>query len=165
MTDKLTTFTGRKIDLRNVDASDIDIRDVAWSLAQQCRFGGHCQSFYSVAEHCLLVTDMVDRLHGRWALLHDAAEAYLGDLARPVKALLPEFEDMETLILRAIAERFGLEPDMPEEVAVADNQALRLEEAELMSKDTPLNIGFVRGYTPAEAFTRFLAKADQLGLA
>ena len=92
----IETFTGRRVNPMHMEEADIDINDVAHSLALQCRFVGHCADFYSIAEHSILVAGVVSNMtpsveaevFGNTclaALLHDAAEAYLGDIARPIK--------------------------------------------------------------------------------
>lgn len=86
----ITTFTGRRVDPLALQPSDVCIEDVAHALSLKCRFSGHASHFYSVAEHSLLVADIVQRWGGGAfdclaALLHDAAEAYLPDIATPLK--------------------------------------------------------------------------------
>lgn len=81
------TFTGRRIDTLAPDPCEIEIDDIAHSLAQQCRFLGHTDGFYSVAQHSVLVSGFVPDRDALWGLLHDAAEAYVCDLpARPSSA-------------------------------------------------------------------------------
>ena len=82
----IITFTGKIIDPINPDPEDIDIRDIAHSLSQQCRFTGHTSEFYSVAEHSVLVSEAVPARDAALGLMHDATEAYLADLAKPIKA-------------------------------------------------------------------------------
>lgn len=94
----IETFTGKRVNPMHLDEELIDINDIAHSLALQCRFVGHCLTFYSIAEHSILVADTVTKIRLSYvgtkeganktllaALLHDAAEAYLGDIARPIK--------------------------------------------------------------------------------
>lgn len=112
---------------------DIHISDIAWSLGMQCRFGGHCLRRYSVAEHSVLVSRLVPPKYALWGLLHDATEAYLVDLPRPIKRCLPEYSRHEDDLARVIAERFGLPWPMPEDVKIADTGALLIERAQLMA--------------------------------
>lgn len=97
----------------------IHIRDIAHSLGMQCRYNGHVRRYYSVAEHCVLMSDWVleneiaaDGLTveqtALWALLHDAPEAYIGDMVRPLKLAMPEFREADDRIMAVIAERFNL---------------------------------------------------------
>lgn len=100
-TTTIDTRAGRKIDLANPAESTIEIGDIACALSRICRFAGHSNTFYSVAQHAILVADIVDRLgHPRlkaWALHHDSHEAYIGDLSSPLKRLLVERREYSTL--------------------------------------------------------------------
>lgn len=106
-----------------------DIEDIAHALSNICRFSGHCRSFYSVAEHSIYVSRNSDnRLAG---LLHDASEAYLIDVPRPVKPYINNYKDIESKIMAAVAEKFGFVwPD--EQVHHVDKQQLGAEAAVLM---------------------------------
>ena len=81
----MQTFTGRLFDPFNPDPALIDLRDIAHALGNICRFGGHSRRYYSVAEHSILVASLVPEPLRLPALLHDAAEAYLGDIITPIK--------------------------------------------------------------------------------
>lgn len=130
----IQTFTGRHFYPFNPKAEDIDIIDIAHSLSMQCRFTGHVNKFMSVAQHSLLVSDlcpMPDKLYG---LLHDASEAYLTDVARPVKHH-PNFSlyrVAEAQIMDKVWEHFGMSKEVPESVHVADEMALSIEARCLM---------------------------------
>src|SRR4051794_15527189 len=87
----ITTFSRRQFWPLDPHSDEIHIEDIAHSLSQQCRFGGHSRSFYSVAQHSCLVSALCKANDALWGLLHDASEAYLGDIPRPLKSL-PEFE-------------------------------------------------------------------------
>lgn len=106
--------------------------EIADGLAKCCRFAGHCMGFYSVAEHSLLVAELVAPEHRLAALLHDAAEAFTGDITKPLKGLLPEFKAIEDRIERAIFDRFGVAWPMPPEVKAADMMMLGVEQQKLM---------------------------------
>ena len=96
------TCSGRYVDVRHPDPATIDTMDIAHALSMQCRFNGHVRDFYSVAEHCVRVANLLPtplRIHG---LLHDAAEAYVGDVVTPVKCWLYGFAGMEDRVLHAI---------------------------------------------------------------
>src|SRR3954471_2936273 len=86
---------------------DIDILDIAQGLSNQCRFNGQIKTFYSVAQHSVLVTRMVSSENQLAALLHDASEAYLPDLTSPVKRQIPEFVEAENRLMEVIADVFG----------------------------------------------------------
>jgi len=149
--DWIQTFTGRQFFPLRPTIGELSIIDIAHALAMKCRFTGHVSTFYSVAEHCVHCSFRVPREHALWALLHDAAEAYLPDVARPIKGrlwviegigpLLPgnrqevsqrTFSDAEDAILRVVARRFGLCWPMPECVKRTDLAMLATERDVLM---------------------------------
>lgn len=104
----ITTHRGRRIDYKNFSAEDVKIEDIAHALSHVCRFGGHSSRHYSVAEHSLLVAEMVPDDMKLAALLHDASEAYISDIVSPVKRMLPDYRKLENQIELAIDEKFGL---------------------------------------------------------
>lgn len=121
MTMWIQTYTGKAVDFDKPITPDvICLEDIAHALAMQCRFNGHCLRFYSIAEHSVYVAERVDELweieNGveappivrKWALLHDAAEAYVGDMVRPLKHSpnLTTFRDYERTVLSAIEIKF-----------------------------------------------------------
>lgn len=125
----IQTYTGRKVEPFTMTAFDIDIVDIAHALSMLSRYTGHCPFFYSVAEHSILVSRQVPERYALWGLLHDAAEAYIGDAARPVK-IRPEwgfFRDLEKRIMLAVAHKFKLELTEPGCVKSADNLLLATE--------------------------------------
>lgn len=131
---KTRMFTGRRVNPLNVRAGDVDIADIAHSLARQCRFNGQCGGFISVADHCVRVHDMLEGTgHEAWGLMHDAAEAYLGDLIRPMKysGAFETYFQAEAIAEAAIAEAFDLALPIPQAVLDADNRALLDELGEL----------------------------------
>ena len=83
------TVTGKAFYPLKPDPSLISIEDIAWALSMQCRFAGHVLHFYSVAEHCVYISNSVPMEDALWGLLHDATEAYLTDVPRPLKPLMP----------------------------------------------------------------------------
>jgi uncharacterized protein len=126
------TYTGVRFYPFTPRPDEIRIEDIAHSLANQCRFNGHCPKFYSVAEHSILVSRLVPEEVALWGLLHDAGEAYISDIIRPIKAFLHvkwpvEFRsifDVEDVILFTVAARFGLDSRPPASVFDADQVAL-----------------------------------------
>ncbi|WP_434673789.1 phosphohydrolase [Pseudomonas sp. R1-15] len=144
----ILTQTGKRFDLFEPDADMIDPRDIAHSLAHLCRFNGHTREFYSVAQHSCLVADLVPAEHKLAALLHDATEAYLGDMTRPLKEWMPYYRGFEDVIWGRICERFGLENDLPASVHQADLIALTTERRDLMPPD-PDPWDFLVGIEPA----------------
>lgn len=149
----MLTSTGRVIDLLHPRPQDVDLADIATALSRTPRFGGRydrVHGHYSVAQHSVLVHDLMQATEARpYALLHDAHEAYVGDLTHPVKVALttigaPPFEALTNDLDWAIHARFGLEwppsIELQEAVRIADLQALAIERRDLMSspaKGTP----------------------------
>jgi hypothetical protein len=130
--DWIQTWTGRVFRPLDPAPASIDIHDIAHSLALQCRFNGHCRAFYSVAEHSVRVSHAVPTEHALWGLLHDATEAYLSDLPRPIKSQLPGYRAAEDRLMAALAAHFGLPWPMPAAVHAADNALLATEQRDLM---------------------------------
>lgn len=113
----------------------VDIKSIAHSLANQCRFGGHSKWFYSVAQHSVLAAKHVALPEARLAaLLHDAAETYLGDIPRPLKKspLFREYEVIEANILDTIMRCYGIR-EIPDAVFDIDNDLLLTEASQLMT--------------------------------
>ena len=138
----INTYTGKTIDLLNPDPNQIDTIDIAKGLTNQARFCGQLHTYYSVADHSLLVADLaVDyaRKNGLreeeipvlqlYALLHDASEAYIKDIPRPLKVLLSDYLRIESYIMAAILEHFDITVSslIKEIVKQADNEALEIE--------------------------------------
>jgi len=135
----MLTAGGRKITVDAIEPQDIAIEDLAAHLAKICRFTGACRIQWSVAEHSLLVSEILadeyplDHDLQLCGLLHDAPEAYLQDLATPVKAhVAATYKPLERAAWYAVAERFGLPLSMPREVEHADLVALATERRDLM---------------------------------
>jgi len=131
----MQTYTGKRYYPVDPRADEVDIIDIAHALSMLCRFGGHCNRFYSVAEHSVCVSHLVPREHALLGLLHDATEAYVCDVPRPLKLSLPEYKDAEHLNWLAIATHFGLPFAMPACVKHADNAVLYAEQQVLMRPD------------------------------
>lgn len=140
--DAICTYTGRSPRPLDPNPEDIDIEDIAHSLANQCRYTGHTSSFYSVAQHCVHVSQWLESQgqedFALWGLLHDASEAYLSDIARPIKRFHGDFGNayaaIEHRLTLAIIERFELAQilPMPAEVERADDVLLGAEVRDLM---------------------------------
>lgn len=132
--DWIITYTGRVVYPLDLRPEDVCIEDIAHALAHQCRWGGHTRQFYSVAEHSVRVALICPRQHRLWGLLHDAAEAYLVDVPRPIKATdeLRAYRLAEHNAMRAICEAFGLPLEMPEVVREADDILLATEARDLL---------------------------------
>src|SRR3954452_17139806 len=109
----LQTVSGRWVNPFDPDPEQLDITDITRALANTCRFGGHCRSFYSVAQHSVIVSELVEQRGGDAedafaALMHDASEAYLGDMPHPIKHRSPlgaAFKAAEDHLEQAIRDR------------------------------------------------------------
>jgi 5'-deoxynucleotidase YfbR-like HD superfamily hydrolase len=135
----IRTYSGVYFDLVNPTLDMVNISDIARALSNICRFGGQCRKFYSVAEHSMLALDVgkadgLDDRACRSLLLHDAAEAYLGDIVKPLKNLLPDFERLEAGVESVIAEKFGCHFADPR-IREIDFSLLIHERRELFSRD------------------------------
>jgi len=131
--DWIHTFTGKKFRPLTPDPELIDVRDVAHALATQSRFGGHTSKFYSVAEHSVRVSLICPGRDALWGLLHDASEAYLKDMASPIK-YAPGVEfylAAERALMAAVAVKFSLPANEPESVRRADAVMLHTEARDL----------------------------------
>jgi 5'-deoxynucleotidase YfbR-like HD superfamily hydrolase len=128
------TFTGRQFWPMDPRPEDVAIEDIAHHLSLLCRFGGACRCFYSVAQHSVLVSHACDPADALWGLLHDASEAYLVDVPRPIKKHLTGYREIEASVQRVICERFGLPLEEPRSVALADSVLLFTEARDLMSQ-------------------------------
>jgi|Deesub1362A_J573_1020465.scaffolds.fasta_scaffold06452_3 hypothetical protein len=126
----IMTFTGKKFYPLTPREEDVDIVDIAHALSLICRFTGHCRVFYSVAEHSLRVSNILPPELQLAGLLHDAAEAYLADVARPAK--LKVIEDIEERILKTIFSKYGVPYPLPDEVKEADWIMVATEGRDLM---------------------------------
>lgn len=136
----MQTVGGRAFYPLDPRAEEVDIDDIAHALSFTCRFGGHCQSFYSVAEHCVRVSEGIEQAGGTReesfaGLLHDAAEAYIGDMVWPLKRAneLAGYKEIEHRVERAIAKRFGLPFELPPIVKYFDLVLLSTEKRDLMT--------------------------------
>lgn len=169
--DWMQTYTGRAYWPMSPNAADVHLADIAHALSMLCRYGGHTRRFYSVAEHSVLVSMVVPSEFALQGLMHDATEAYVSDVIRPLKQNLSNYAEIEQLNWLAIAERFGLPFTLAPEVKHADNAVLLAERDALL--DTP-PIAWdwardlkparvpIKGYTPTVAEFAFLKRFEQL---
>lgn len=161
--------SGAELDLLDPGSSAFTIEDVAHGLAHVCRYAGQCSHFYSVAEHSVLMSELAGE-HAFAALLHDAAEAFLGDVTRPLKQLLPEYKRLERTMERAILDRFGVS-EIPSAIKDLDLAVLAAEQIEIMPTGTarwateagitPAQIS-LEGWSPNVAKQKFLQRFEAL---
>lgn len=170
---------GHYVDLASPDPETIDIRSIASALSKICRFGGHCPRFYTVAEHCvhavgLAMQDEATEDVLRAILLHDATEAYVGDVVKPLKAMLPEYQVVESNIEQAISTRFNVDFVRYQPVIKRyDRFMLKAEKIQMWPEDREEWFGFAglehrsvafKFWSPPLAEEKFLTMAGILGL-
>jgi len=167
--DWIQTASGRQFWPLDPRPDEVCIEDIAHALSNQCRYGGHTKRFYSVAEHCCILAAYAPEALRFTALMHDAAEAYLVDVPRPIKKSLVIYYDLEREIEIAIANRFGLMWPWHPDVMVLDTRILTDERQQLMATPPiawgtdakPLGVT-IEGLEPAIAKRRFLDLFERL---
>lgn len=170
-TDYVSTYLGNRFYPLRPQIDQVAIEDIAHGLAYQCRFNGQTREFYSIAQHSLIVAALVPPPLRLAALLHDAAEAYLGDMVKPLKVLLPEFARLEEQVTELIAQAFQIDFSDYAPIKRADLVALATEKRDLMPHSTerwaylddiaPLPDAIV-AMGPAHAKEQFLAEFARL---
>jgi uncharacterized protein len=131
----ISTYTGKQFFLLHPTAKSIDIRDIAHSLAMQCRWTGHSIYHYSVAQHSYYCSFLVPEGYELEALLHDASEAYCGDLNRPLKHFTPAgpaYRAQEAIVMNAIRLKFKLPLVESPFVKEADDKMLYAERDQIV---------------------------------
>ena len=173
----LQTVSGRWVNPFDPDPSQLDAGDIARALANQCRFGGHSRVFYSVAQHSVIVSELVEQGGGDVedvfaALMHDATEAYLGDMPHPLKHRSPlgaAFKAAEDHLEQAIRDRFGIRADVPA-IKRVDRALLATERRAFSAEDwhwpeldgvEPLDLELT-AWSPDEAARAFAQRYAQL---
>lgn len=166
----MQTATGREFWPMDPRPHEVFIEDIAHALSMICRFGGHCRRFYSVAEHCVLISRAAPAESKLWALLHDAPEGYIGDKIRPLKPYLGGYREAEQKIMRAICVRFNLHLDQPAIVKALDLALLMDERDQAMAAPPqawdvdvePLGVE-LQFWSPTRAKREFLSTFKKLG--
>lgn len=161
---------GDFFDFKNPRAHDYDIKSIAHALSNLCRYTGHTKRFYSVAEHSVLVSRLVPEKYAFEGLMHDASEAYCGDVASPLKRLIPKYKEIEEGVQEAIAMYYGLVYPFPKEVHEADVLAYVTERQSISNTGTdgiwftdvePANLT-VKGLAPSSAYKLFMERYEEL---
>ena len=150
----ISTRSGLRFYFTGTHENYIDLRDIAASLSKLCRFTGHSTRFYSVAEHSYRASFLCPPAFAFETLLHDASEAYLGDMSTPLKVLCPDYRELETDVARCIARRFRLPFPHSPEVKAADSRILATEVRLLFDKVDPGWEPWLTGHKPVDGMTR-----------
>lgn len=130
--DFIQLHSGTDFHFLNPVPEEIHLEDIAHTLSLLCRFGGHTKTFYSVAEHSVRCSYAVEKGFEFEALMHDAAEAYLVDMPRPIKNTLQGYRDLESKLDKVVRKKFGLPEEMTKECKYVDNLLLATERRDLM---------------------------------
>lgn len=170
----IQTYSGVRFYPLDPLAEEVNIVDIAHALSNNCRFAGHTAEHYSVAQHSVAVSKLVPPEDALWGLLHDAAEAYTGDLPRPIKRYIPQWKQIEERLLDAVAARFNLPLPVPASVWYFDNVLLAMEARDLFAGGPMYNwtkalaveplVETVEPLPPGVAKHRFLRRAAELGI-
>lgn len=161
-------YGNKMLDLHNLKPSDIDIFDIGWALSQNLRFNGHSRIPYSVASHSLALSYVVPEPLALVALLHDASEAYIGDIVAPVKQEFPALCALEDCVHDVIFEHFGLDVGLMKDVKPYDWEMCCTEARQIMgnplwSNDQPFGYWSIRGEESAHSVRkRFFARYTHL---
>lgn len=168
----MITRSGKYFDFIDPQPDQICIEDIACGLSNTCRFNGQIGQFYSVAQHSLLVSFLVPEQDALVGLMHDAAEAYIGDMVKPLKQLCPDFQFIEERVEAAIFSKFGLPLPLPPSVKHADLCLLNTEKRDLTSAardqwgalaDYPPLDDIIWPADPETAREQFLLRWEKLG--
>jgi hypothetical protein len=167
----ILTASGRYFPLLAPTPGDIRIEDIAHALSNLCRFTGHVREFYSVAQHSVLVSQIVPPEDALAGLLHDASEAYVTDISKPLKPHLGGYVEIETRIMEAVLKAFGLPTCLPPSVKRADLILLATEKRDLMPaheddwdliRDVPRLGNCIDPWPPRAARAYFMDRFRQL---
>lgn len=154
----IRTHSGKYINIFDPKPYMISIEDIAWGLSKEQRFGNHLPVQYNVADHSIGVSLLcIDNPFD--GLMHDISDAYIGDLASPIKNLMPDFKKVEHELMAFMANHFGFNWTSPEETKQADRYMLELEwEAIMLNKSDTDEQKYFRAniLSQEQAYDRFL---------
>jgi 5'-deoxynucleotidase YfbR-like HD superfamily hydrolase len=129
------TYTKKRIYPLSPVPKDIDIVDIAHSLSMMVRYNGHCEEFYSVAQHSVLVSHVAKEEYALHGLLHDASEVYLSDFPGPIKPSFPDYLEAEERVMMVVFDKFGLKYPIPANVELADRFISAVEVRDIINDD------------------------------
>ena len=163
-------YSGNYFDFEDPEGSFFDVGDIARGLSHICRFGGQCGRFYSVAEHSVYVSQIVPPEHAFAALMHDAPEAVIGDMVKPLKVMCADYRAVEDRVEAVVLGRFGATLPLAPCIKEADIVMLATEQAQLMNNrdDWEYTRGreladiTIQALSPDAAFNMFLDRFDEL---
>ena len=129
-------YSGRRLYFLNPQPEQFTIEDIAHGLALTCRYNGQCKTFYSVAEHCIWVASSLPNSLKKAGLLHDAPEAFMGDMVSPLKQHMPKFSEIEDKIHTVVNEKYGIKPlsDVDKSMLKMVDMQVRMTEARVLMK-------------------------------
>jgi len=170
--DWITTYSGRKFYPLDPRPEDICLEDIAHALSLTCRYNGHSREFYSVAEHSVRMSWADLFGSPQWQLMHDAAEAYLSDVPKPIKPMLPEFRAIEDRILAVIGGKYGLGPFPKDDIHRADLVMLATEKRDVLMPGAKWDLelpaplpDIIYPFGAEEAEREFFRRCGELGIA
>lgn len=170
--DYIGTYTDKHFHFLSPSEDEIDIEDISHALSMNCRFNGHVKYFYSVAEHSCIIADIVHQRTGDVketlsALLHDASEAYLCDIPRPLKPYLTNYMEMEKTIELVIQSKYDITAKT-KLIEYLDCNIVADEAAQLFKTvptwvDHYVRLGVkIHKWTPEQASVEFLRRFNEL---
>jgi hypothetical protein len=163
--------SGCEFNFLEPETSKFKLLDIASALSKICRFTGHTRQFYSVAQHSVMCSHLVPKEDRLAALMHDAAEAFIGDVSTPLKQLLPDYKAIEARVEAVVFARFGLPAELPSSVKAADLRMLATEAKKFMPREAmnwdilafvelvPVNLV---PWSPAQAQAEFLDRYQEI---
>lgn len=163
--------SGRYFDYTKPEDFDWNPDDIAHGLSNQCRYGGHCDPFYPIAQHLVIASYAVEPGYEFEALMHDGHESFYLDVMTPFKILMPQYRRLEDRGERAMRKHFNLPAEMSGPVKIIDRVMLATEKRDLMHPDggnwgilegiEPLPEKIV-GWTPTQAKANWLSRFEEL---
>lgn len=171
MSDWIQTYTGKQFEFERPTLDMLDIEDIAHALSGTARYNHHTRDFYSVAQHACIVASCAPREIALAALLHDAAEAYTGDMVSPLKRMCPDFKRVEKVIEALVCEKFGVDihdariKELDMRILINEKRDLFVVQRNWKVEETyaPLPIGTIVAQPPREAKMNFLNAFVALG--
>ena len=169
---KILTVGGHLFNFEDPSDSIFTIEDIAHALSNICRYNGHCKSYYSVAQHSVLVSQLLSEEYALQGLLHDAHEAFVGDMTTMLKRLIPEYRVYEDIAAAEVRARFNIPFELHESVHEADMVALMTERLNFLPKREDDHLYWpkefkavdmiIKPMAPTEAFTYFMDRYEEL---